>query len=266
MKLAKTFDLIINTVSAKIDWNGLLGLLKIDGAMVQVGVPEEPVPLAAFALLAGRRSLAGSAIGSIPETQEMLDFCGQHGISADIEVIPIEGINKAFERVVKSDVRFRFVIDARLSLAMRAANQAMRSVTYSAFATDRFGRDAPALAPPSRSNQKLVSTAGCMPLAMCSSRWYSVTSQQAVRMYSIRGQRKQKALTCEECIFIPENVAVAEIYRRFGDDHGQERLHRAKGRGRLRLVQRKAAAAAADEHAMRSPARAAGESTVGGSC
>ena len=111
VKLAKNFDLIINTVSANIDWNALLGLLKIDGAMVQVGVPEEPTPIAAFALLAGRRSLAGSAIGSIPETQEMLDFCGKHGIGADIEIIPMERINEAFDRVVKSDVRFRFVID-----------------------------------------------------------------------------------------------------------------------------------------------------------
>ena len=109
--LAGTFDLIVNTVSAPIDWNALFGLLKIDGTMVQVGVPEEPVPVNAFPLIAGRRSLAGSLIGSIPETQEMLDFCSAHGIAAEIEVIPIDQINQAYERVLKSDVRFRFVID-----------------------------------------------------------------------------------------------------------------------------------------------------------
>ena len=109
--LTGTFDLIVNTVSAPIDWNALVELLKLDGTMVQVGVPEEPVPVNAFTLIGGRRSLAGSLIGSIPETQEMLDFCGTHGITADIEVIPISRINEAFDRVVKSDVRFRFVVD-----------------------------------------------------------------------------------------------------------------------------------------------------------
>lgn len=109
--LAGTFDLIVNTVSAPIDWNAYLGLLKLDGTMVQVGVPEENVPVNAFPLIAGRRSLAGSLIGSIPETQEMLDFCAKHGITADIEIIPIQRINEAYERVIKSDVRYRFVID-----------------------------------------------------------------------------------------------------------------------------------------------------------
>jgi uncharacterized zinc-type alcohol dehydrogenase-like protein len=109
--LAGTFDLIVNTVSAPIDWNALVNLLKVDGTMVQVGVPEEPVPVNAFPLIAGRRSLAGSLIGSIPETQQMLDFCSAHNITADIEVISIDRINEAFDRVVKSDVRFRFVID-----------------------------------------------------------------------------------------------------------------------------------------------------------
>ncbi len=109
--LAGAFDLIVNTVSAPIDWSALLGLLKIDGTMVQVGVPEEAVPVNAFALIGGRRRLAGSLIGSIPETQEMLDFCGTHGIAAEIEVIPMSRINEAYERVLKSDVRFRFVID-----------------------------------------------------------------------------------------------------------------------------------------------------------
>ncbi|MEW5685851.1 MAG: NAD(P)-dependent alcohol dehydrogenase [Pseudomonadota bacterium] len=109
--LAGTFDLIICTVSAPIDWGAYLGLLKIDGTMVLVGAPEEPVPLSAFALISGRRTLAGSMIGSIEETQEMLDFCGEHGIVADIETIAIDQINEAYARMQKSDVRYRFVID-----------------------------------------------------------------------------------------------------------------------------------------------------------
>lgn len=109
--LAGSFDLIINTVSAPIDWNAYLGLLKIDGTMVLVGVPENPVPVHAFSLIMGRRSLAGSSIGSIKETQEMLDFCGEHNIVSDIELINIQDINAAYERVIKSDVRYRFVID-----------------------------------------------------------------------------------------------------------------------------------------------------------
>ncbi|MBP2161678.1 MULTISPECIES: NAD(P)-dependent alcohol dehydrogenase [Asticcacaulis] len=110
-KLAGSFDLIINTVSATIDWNAYLNMLKIDGAMVLVGIPDNPVPVDAFALVGGRRSLSGSSIGSIKETQEMLDFCGAHNIVSDIEVIGIDQINEAWERVVKSDVRYRFVID-----------------------------------------------------------------------------------------------------------------------------------------------------------
>lgn len=110
-KLAGTFDLIICTVSAPIDWNAYLGLLKLEGAMVLVGVPEHPVPVHAFSLIPGRRSLSGSMIGSIRETQEMLDFCGQHGIASEIETISASQINEAYERVLKSDVRYRFVID-----------------------------------------------------------------------------------------------------------------------------------------------------------
>ncbi len=110
-KLKGSFDLIINTVSAKMDWNVYLDLLKVDGSFVVVGVPAEQVPIGAFALILGRRSIAGSAIGSIKETQEMLDFCGKHNISSDIEVIPIQKVNEAYERVLKSDVRYRFVID-----------------------------------------------------------------------------------------------------------------------------------------------------------
>jgi alcohol dehydrogenase (NADP+) len=110
-KLAGTFDLIINTVSAPIDWNAYLGLLKVDGAMVLVGAPEQPVPVDAFSVIQGRRTLAGSMIGGIAETQEMLDFCGKHNIVSDIEVTPIQNVNEAYERVLASDVRYRFVID-----------------------------------------------------------------------------------------------------------------------------------------------------------
>lgn len=109
--LAGTFDLIVCTVSAGIDWNAYLRLLKIDGSMVLVGAPEHPVPVHAFSLIGGRKSLSGSGIGSIKETQEMLDFCAEHNIVADIEVIDIKDINEAYERVLKSDVRYRFVID-----------------------------------------------------------------------------------------------------------------------------------------------------------
>lgn len=110
-KLRGTFDLIINTVSAPMDWNQYISLTKVEGAMVVVGVPEGQIPISAFSLIIGRRSLAGSAIGGIRETQEMLDFCGKHKVASDIEVIPIQKVNEAYERVVKSDVRYRFVID-----------------------------------------------------------------------------------------------------------------------------------------------------------
>ncbi len=110
-KLKRAFDLIINTVSAKIDWNQYLSLLKVDGTMVVVGLPDKDVAISAFSLGAGRHSLAGSQIGGIRETQEMLDFCGKHGIACDIEVVPIQKVNEAYERVLKSDVRYRFVID-----------------------------------------------------------------------------------------------------------------------------------------------------------
>lgn len=110
-KLRGSFDLIINTVSMPLDWNAYLSLLRVDGSMVVVGVPEEQVPIGAFSLIGGRKSLAGSLIGGIAETQEMLDFCGKHNITSDIELIPIQKVNDAYERVVKSDVRYRFVID-----------------------------------------------------------------------------------------------------------------------------------------------------------
>ncbi|MEU3711860.1 NAD(P)-dependent alcohol dehydrogenase [Streptomyces catenulae] len=110
-ELAGTFDLIINTVSADLDLNAYLSLLRTDGTLVQLGVPEKPLTVAPFALIGGRRSFAGSLIGGIRETQEMLDFCGTHSIAADIEVIDADRINEAYERVLASDVRYRFVID-----------------------------------------------------------------------------------------------------------------------------------------------------------
>ena len=105
------FDFILNTAAGNTDLNQYLTLLKLDGTMVLVGVPEHPATLNAFPLIFKRRCLAGSLIGGVKETQEMLDFCGKHGISADIELIPIEKINEAYERMIKGDVRYRFVID-----------------------------------------------------------------------------------------------------------------------------------------------------------
>ena len=110
-KLAGYFDFIIDTVSAKHDYNLYLNLLATDGVMICVGAPPTPAEVAVFNLIGGRRSLAGSGIGGIPETQEMLDYCAKHGITSDIELIDIASINKAYERLLKSDVRYRFVID-----------------------------------------------------------------------------------------------------------------------------------------------------------
>lgn len=112
-KLTKYFDVIINTVSAKLDWGQYLGLVKRDGSLVLLGVPSEAPQLHAFPLIMARRNLAGSLIGGIKETQEMLDFCGKHNITADIELIPIQEVNQAYERVLKSDVKYRFVIDMK---------------------------------------------------------------------------------------------------------------------------------------------------------
>ncbi|AIX99993.1 alcohol dehydrogenase [Arthrobacter sp. PAMC 25486] len=109
--LAGSFDLIINTVSAAIDINAYLRLLTLNGALVNVGAPAEPLPVQAFSLITGRRSFAGSLIGGILETQDMLTFCADHGIGSEIEVIRAEQINDAYERVLASDVRYRFVID-----------------------------------------------------------------------------------------------------------------------------------------------------------
>ncbi len=105
------FDFILDTVAADHDVNPLLNLLKRDGTMVQVGAPEKPLAVAPFSLIFKRRNFAGSLIGGLPETQEMLDFCAEHGITADIELIRMEQINDAYARMLKSDVKYRFVID-----------------------------------------------------------------------------------------------------------------------------------------------------------
>jgi len=110
-KHAASFDFILDTVSAEHNLSAYLGLLKLDGTLTLVGAPEKPLPVAAFSLIPKRRSLAGSSIGGIRETQEMLDFCAEHGITADVEVIPIQLINQAYVRLLKSDVKYRFVID-----------------------------------------------------------------------------------------------------------------------------------------------------------
>lgn len=115
---AGTFDFILDAVSADHDINAYLNLLKVDGTLCLVGAPEKPLAVASFALIFGRKSLSGSAIGGTEETQEMLDFCGKHGITADIELIPIQKINEAYDRLLKSDVKYRFVID------MASINQA----------------------------------------------------------------------------------------------------------------------------------------------
>lgn len=111
-ELRGSFDLILNTVSADLDLNAYLGLLALDGTLVMLGLPEESVSVSGFSLTGKRRSLAGSNIGGIRETQDMLDFCADHAITAEVEVIAAERINEAYERVVRSDVRYRFVIDA----------------------------------------------------------------------------------------------------------------------------------------------------------
>lgn len=106
-----SFDFILDTVSAQHDVNAYLALLKRDGTMTLVGAPEQPLPVAAFSLIFKRRQFAGSLIGGIRETQEMLDFCAEHALTADVEVIPIQKINEAYERMLRSDVKYRFVID-----------------------------------------------------------------------------------------------------------------------------------------------------------
>ena len=110
-KHAGTFNFILDTVSAQHDINSYLALLARDGNLTLVGAPPQPLGVAAFALIGGRHSLSGSSIGGIRETQEMLDFCGEHNITADVEVIPIQKINEAYDRLAKADVKYRFSID-----------------------------------------------------------------------------------------------------------------------------------------------------------
>ena len=110
-KHAGSFDFILDCVAADHDINAYIQLLRRDGNITLVGAPEKPLPVAAFGLIFGRRSLSGSPIGGIAETQEMLDFCGEHNITADVEVIPIQKVNEAYERLLKSDVKYRFSID-----------------------------------------------------------------------------------------------------------------------------------------------------------
>jgi alcohol dehydrogenase (NADP+) len=110
-KHTSSFDFILDAVSADHDINAYLNLLARDGTITLVGAPEKPLAVAAFSLLFGRRSLSGSPIGGIAETQEMLDFCGEHNVTADVEVIPIQKVNEAYERLLKSDVKYRFSID-----------------------------------------------------------------------------------------------------------------------------------------------------------
>ena len=110
---ANSFDFILNTVAAMIDIDAYLALLKREGTLTQVGAPEHPQPVQVFSLILQRRHYAGSLIGGIAETQEMLDFCAAHNITSDIELIPIQQINTAYERMLKSDVKYRFVIDMK---------------------------------------------------------------------------------------------------------------------------------------------------------
>jgi uncharacterized zinc-type alcohol dehydrogenase-like protein len=106
-----SFDFILDAVAAAHDVNAYLNLLKVDGNLTLVGAPEKPHAISAFSLIMGRRSLSGSPIGGIAETQEMLNFCGKNNISADVEVIPIQKVNEAYDRMAKSDVKYRFSID-----------------------------------------------------------------------------------------------------------------------------------------------------------
>ena len=110
-KHAGSFDFILDAVAADHDLNAYINLLRRDGTLTMVGAPEKPLPIAVFGLIMGRRSLSGSPIGGLAETQEMLDFCGDHNITSDVEVIPVQKVNEAYERLLKSDVKYRFSID-----------------------------------------------------------------------------------------------------------------------------------------------------------
>ncbi len=108
---AGSFDFILDAVSATHDINAYMALLKRDGTLVLVGAPEKPIPVASFSLIMGRKAISGSLIGGLPETQEMLDFCGAHNITSDVEMIRMDQVNTAYERMLRSDVKYRFVID-----------------------------------------------------------------------------------------------------------------------------------------------------------
>jgi uncharacterized zinc-type alcohol dehydrogenase-like protein len=110
-KHAGSFDFILDAVAADHDINAYIGMLRRDGNLTMVGAPEKPLPVAVFGLIMARRSLSGSPIGGLPETQEMLDFCSRHNITSDVEVIPIQKVNEAYERLLRSDVKYRFSID-----------------------------------------------------------------------------------------------------------------------------------------------------------
>jgi uncharacterized zinc-type alcohol dehydrogenase-like protein len=110
-QLSNSFDLILNTVSANLDIDAYLGLLRVDGTMINVGAPSDPYSVGGFSLIGARRSLAGSAIGGLPDTQEMLDFCAEHGVAPEIELIGANDVADAYDRVERSAVRYRFVID-----------------------------------------------------------------------------------------------------------------------------------------------------------
>ena len=121
---AGAFDLILSTVPARIDYDAFLGMLALDGTMVLLGVPKEPITLDVFSLLLNRRSLAGTLVGGIAETQEMLDFCARHGIAAQVEVIDADAIDRAYDRIAAGEVRYRLVIDVR-TMNDRAAGEAL---------------------------------------------------------------------------------------------------------------------------------------------
>jgi uncharacterized zinc-type alcohol dehydrogenase-like protein len=110
-KFANSLDFVLDCVSAQHDMNAYLGLLRLDGTLCSVGLPEQPLSISPFAILPNRRSLAGSMIGGMPETQEMLDFCAEHNIVSDIEITSIDKLEAAYDRVIKGDVKYRFVID-----------------------------------------------------------------------------------------------------------------------------------------------------------
>ncbi len=127
-KRTGSFDFTLDTISAEHDINAYLNLLGRDGNLTLVGAPAKPLAVSAFVLIMGRRSLSGSNIGDITETQEMLDFCGEHNITADVEVIPIQKVNEAYERLLKSDVKYRFSIDMS-SLKSETAPEGRSRVT-----------------------------------------------------------------------------------------------------------------------------------------